>query len=129
MVGALGLYADQAYLSLLYLSLRRPIFACLLQLAWHFVGVSGVLIGGAALSGFTRRLFLQLLLEDEKLLVACCSSCNMYEGSSNALTTVVQHPRCGAGHKYRALSVSLQTTCAEFLAKLGGSFSGTFIHC
>ena len=98
----------------------RPSF-CVYSVTSNLVRVvAGVLIGGAALSGFTRRLFLQLLLEDERILVVCKSTAKIYKGSSNALTTVVQHPRCGAGHKYRALNVCLQSTCSEILAKLAG---------
>ncbi len=81
---------------------------------------SEVIVGGTALSGFTRRLFLQVLLEDEKILVAFKSSGHMYKGTSNALTTMIQHPRCGAGHKYRAHYVSLQSTCSDILSKVTG---------
>ncbi len=91
---------------------------------------AGVLVGGAALSGFTRRLFLQLLLEDERIEVVVRSSSKLYKGTSNALTAVVQHPRCGAGHKYRTLSVCLQTTCAELLNQLAGSLCCFIaLHC
>ena len=72
--------------------------------------VSGYGYANSPLSGFLRRLFLQVLLEDEKILVCFKSTSQLYKGQSNALSTVIQHPRCGAGHKYRAIEVNtLQT--------------------
>ncbi len=77
-------------------------------------------VSGLPLCGFMRRLFLQVLLEDEKVLICFRSASQIYKGQSNALSGVVQHPRCGAGHKYRVMYVSLQSTCGDALKKVSG---------
>ncbi|XP_013417535.1 baculoviral IAP repeat-containing protein 6 [Lingula anatina] len=81
--------------------------------------------GNLPLSGFTRRLFLQVLLEDEKILVAFKSSSSLYKGTSNASTSVLQHPKFGAGHKFRTMELSLQMTCGEVLSKVSDTPSLT----
>lgn len=67
-----------------------------------------------------RRLFLRVLLQDEKVLVSFSSTSQLYKGQSNAMSAVIPHPRYGAGHKHRAVLVSLQSTCTEILAKVSG---------
>ena len=45
----------------------------------------------------------------------------VYKGPSNAMCWTIQHPRCGAGHKYRTMYLSLQSSCGETLAKVSGN--------
>ena len=70
-----------------------------------------------------RCLFLQVLLEEEKVCVCLKASSQLYKGLSNALTALVQHPRFGAGHKFRVVQVSLQSTCSEIMAKVSGKLA------
>ncbi|XP_037398087.1 baculoviral IAP repeat-containing protein 6 isoform X3 [Pygocentrus nattereri] len=67
------------------------------------------------ISGFIRRLFLQLMLEDEKVTVFLQSPCPLYKGRINATSHVIQHPMYGAGHKFRKLHLPISTTLAEVL--------------
>ncbi|KAJ8418302.1 hypothetical protein AAFF_G00140110 [Aldrovandia affinis] len=67
------------------------------------------------ISGFIRRLFLQLMLEDEKL----------YKGRINATSHVIQHPMYGAGHKFRTLHLPISTTLAEVLDRVSDTPSIT----
>ena len=91
--------------------------------------IAEISVGGASnpLCGFMRRLFLQVLLEDEKVVVTLRSASQMYKSASNALSGVVHHPRCGAGHKHRTLSVSLNTTCGEIMSRISGESADCFI--
>ncbi|ELT93547.1 hypothetical protein CAPTEDRAFT_223860 [Capitella teleta] len=68
------------------------------------------------LSGFMRRLFLQVLLEDDKILVEFKNNCQMTKNGEHGAT--VLHPRYGTGHKHHSINLSLQTNCAEALAKV-----------
>uniref|UniRef100_A0A4W3K7A1 Dual E2 ubiquitin-conjugating enzyme/E3 ubiquitin-protein ligase BIRC6 n=1 Tax=Callorhinchus milii TaxID=7868 RepID=A0A4W3K7A1_CALMI len=70
------------------------------------------------ISGFIRRLFLQLMLEDEKVTVFLHSPCPLYKGRINATSHVIQHPMYGAGHKYRTLLLPISTTLAEVLDRV-----------
>uniref|UniRef100_A0A8B9ZFE2 Dual E2 ubiquitin-conjugating enzyme/E3 ubiquitin-protein ligase BIRC6 n=1 Tax=Anas platyrhynchos TaxID=8839 RepID=A0A8B9ZFE2_ANAPL len=67
------------------------------------------------ISGFIRRLFLQLMLEDEKVTLFLQSPCPLYKGRINATSHVIQHPMYGAGHKFRTLHLPVSTTLAEVL--------------
>uniref|UniRef100_H3CIY3 Baculoviral IAP repeat containing 6 n=1 Tax=Tetraodon nigroviridis TaxID=99883 RepID=H3CIY3_TETNG len=92
------------------------------------------------ISGFIRRLFLQLMLEDEKVSVFLQSPCPLYKGRINATCHLIQHPMYGAGHKYRTLHLPISTTLAEVLDRVSGTFPscshetcpdsdrGSFIH-
>ncbi|XP_077994932.1 dual E2 ubiquitin-conjugating enzyme/E3 ubiquitin-protein ligase BIRC6-like isoform X2 [Glandiceps talaboti] len=73
-------------------------------------------MSGSAISGFTRRLFLQLMLEDEKLLAFIDSPCQLYKGRTNAAANIVRHPRYGTGHKFRTHEVKLSSTCGDVLS-------------
>uniref|UniRef100_A0A3B3YZP8 UBC core domain-containing protein n=1 Tax=Poecilia mexicana TaxID=48701 RepID=A0A3B3YZP8_9TELE len=70
------------------------------------------------ISGFIRRLFLQLMLEDEKVTVFLQSPCPLYKGRINATSHMIQHPMYGAGHKYRTLHLPISTTLAEVLDRV-----------
>ncbi|KAI6071758.1 Baculoviral IAP repeat-containing protein 6 isoform X5 [Aix galericulata] len=58
------------------------------------------------ISGFIRRLFLQLMLEDEKVTLFLQSPCPLYKGRINATSHVIQHPMYGAGHKFHTPSIT-----------------------
>ena len=75
----------------------------------------------SVLSGFLRRLFLQVLLEDERALVCISSQQPIYKGPSavNAAGRL-QHPRFGAGHCFRCLPVSVNSTFKEILNRVSG---------
>ncbi|XP_010143351.1 PREDICTED: baculoviral IAP repeat-containing protein 6, partial [Buceros rhinoceros silvestris] len=70
------------------------------------------------ISGFIRRLFLQLMLEDEKVTLFLQSPCPLYKGRINATSHVIQHPMYGAGHKFRTLHLPVSTTLAEVLDRV-----------
>jgi len=76
---------------------------------------------GSLLSGFLRRLFLQVLLEDERVLVCVSSKHPMYKGPSGVgVAGRLQHPQLGVGHSHRCLSLSVHSTCGDVLAKVSG---------
>ncbi|XP_063047563.1 baculoviral IAP repeat-containing protein 6 isoform X3 [Engraulis encrasicolus] len=77
------------------------------------------------ISGFIRRLFLQLMLEDEKVTVFLQSPCPLYKGRINATSHVIQHPMYGAGHKYRTLHLPISTTLADVLDRVSDTPSIT----
>jgi len=78
---------------------------------------------GSLLSGFLRRLFLQVLLEDERVLVCVTSRTPMYKAQGGVgMAGRLQHPKLGVGHGHRCLSVSVHSTCADVLAKVSGKF-------
>uniref|UniRef100_UPI00358FA005 baculoviral IAP repeat-containing protein 6 n=1 Tax=Myxine glutinosa TaxID=7769 RepID=UPI00358FA005 len=70
------------------------------------------------ISGFARRLFLQLMLEDENVTVFLQSPCPLYKGRVNAISHVVQHPMYGAGHKFRTMSLTVSATLANVLNRV-----------
>uniref|UniRef100_A0A8C4Q1J4 Dual E2 ubiquitin-conjugating enzyme/E3 ubiquitin-protein ligase BIRC6 n=1 Tax=Eptatretus burgeri TaxID=7764 RepID=A0A8C4Q1J4_EPTBU len=72
------------------------------------------------ISGFARRLFLQLMLEDENVTVFLQSPCPLYKGRVNAISHVVQHPTYGAGHKFRTMSLTVSATLANVLNRVSG---------
>ncbi|XP_060609978.2 baculoviral IAP repeat-containing protein 6 isoform X2 [Anolis sagrei] len=77
------------------------------------------------ISGFIRRLFLQLMLEDEKVTMFLQSPCPLYKGRINATSHVIQHPMYGAGHKFRTLLLPVSTTLAEVLDRVSDTPSIT----
>uniref|UniRef100_A0AAV2JLI0 Dual E2 ubiquitin-conjugating enzyme/E3 ubiquitin-protein ligase BIRC6 n=1 Tax=Knipowitschia caucasica TaxID=637954 RepID=A0AAV2JLI0_KNICA len=77
------------------------------------------------ISGFIRRLFLQLMLEDEKVTVFLQSPCPLYKGRINATSHMIQHPMYGAGHKYRTLQLPISTSLAEVLDRVSDTPSIT----
>ena len=84
---------------------------------------------GSLLSGFLRRLFLQVLLEDERVLVCVTSKTPMYKGHSGAgVAGRLQHPKLGVGHAHRCLSVSVHSTCGDVLAKVSGELIFTVVN-
>ncbi|CAL4062959.1 unnamed protein product, partial [Meganyctiphanes norvegica] len=69
-----------------------------------------------SLSGFTRRLVLQLLLETERVVVHINSPAGGLSSPTGcSLPTLTQHPKFGAGHKTRLLSLPTTTTCADIV--------------
>ncbi|KAL7987488.1 hypothetical protein Chor_006407, partial [Crotalus horridus] len=77
------------------------------------------------ISGFIRRLFLQLMLEDEKVTMFLQSPCPLYKGRINATSHIIQHPVYGAGHKFRTLLLPVSTTLAEVLDRVSDTPSIT----
>ncbi|XP_069689782.1 baculoviral IAP repeat-containing protein 6 isoform X2 [Periplaneta americana] len=73
------------------------------------------------ISGFTRRLVLQLLLENEKLFVFVKANFPL-QRSSLAITSYAPYqPRYGVGHQHQLLYLSTQTTCADVLKYVSAS--------
>ncbi|XP_018118500.1 baculoviral IAP repeat-containing protein 6 isoform X5 [Xenopus laevis] len=85
----------------------------------------GSLPASANISGFIRRLFLQLMLEDEKVTMFLQSPCPLYKGRINATSHIIQHPMYGAGHKFRTLNLPISTTLAELLDRVSDTPSIT----
>ncbi|XP_056423373.1 baculoviral IAP repeat-containing protein 6 isoform X3 [Hyla sarda] len=85
----------------------------------------GNLPASGNISGFIRRLFLQLMLEDEKVTMFLQSPCPLYKGRINATSHIIQHPMYGAGHKFRTLHLPISTTLAELLDRVSGQTSTT----
>ncbi|KAK3576772.1 hypothetical protein CHS0354_014586 [Potamilus streckersoni] len=67
------------------------------------------------LSGFTRRLLLQVLLEDEKVLVAFRADPSQHWTQVFNSANSVQHPRFGAGRQFRTVHVNMHTTFSELV--------------
>ncbi|KAL6067514.1 hypothetical protein STEG23_018218, partial [Scotinomys teguina] len=77
------------------------------------------------ISGFVRRLFLQLMLEDEKVTMFLQSPCPLYKGRINATSHIIQHPMYGAGHKFRTLHLPVSTTLSDVLDRVSDTPSIT----
>jgi baculoviral IAP repeat-containing protein 6 len=88
--------------------------------------IAGIVYSNLPLSGFTRRLFLQVLLEDEKILVAFKSTSQLHKGHLGATSSQIYHPKFGAGHRCKIVNVGLQTTCGEVLRMVSGRNSYDF---
>ncbi|XP_070181060.1 dual E2 ubiquitin-conjugating enzyme/E3 ubiquitin-protein ligase BIRC6-like isoform X3 [Littorina saxatilis] len=89
---------------------------------------AGLLLGTVPLSGFTRRLLLQVLLEDEKITVALRASPEFYcrlagnGGPSNGekgLGCRIHHPCFGAGRGSCSITVNINSPCSEVLTRFG----------
>jgi baculoviral IAP repeat-containing protein 6 len=72
------------------------------------------------MSGFTRRMFLQVLLEDEKLLVAFQAASPQCRIQIHDASTVIQHPHFGAGQCFRTMQLNVHTTIGEVVGKISG---------
>ncbi|XP_069180397.1 baculoviral IAP repeat-containing protein 6 isoform X6 [Procambarus clarkii] len=69
-----------------------------------------------SLSGFTRRLVLQLLLETERVVVHINSPLGSLSSPTGcSLPPLTQHPKFGAGHKTRLLSLPTTTSMSEII--------------
>lgn len=82
---------------------------------------AGQLLGNFPLSGFTRCLFLQALLEDEKIVVVLKNS--QQNGkfiSPSKMNNAVYHPRYTGGRDTQVMLVSLHTTVSEVTSKVTG---------
>ncbi|OWF45700.1 baculoviral IAP repeat-containing protein 6-like isoform X2 [Mizuhopecten yessoensis] len=95
---------------------------------------TGQVCSNFPLSGFTRCLFLQALLEDEKVLVALQFSPQQQQDQRIQLSTKninpVEHPKYSGGRNYHTMMVSLHTTCADLLQKVSDSpgLAGQFLE-
>lgn len=75
------------------------------------------------ISGFTRRLILQLLLEGEKVLVSVTSEAPMkvIAGTTNYnMPSMSPHPAHPFGHYHQLLYMPTQATVADILRKVSG---------
>ncbi|XP_076097651.1 dual E2 ubiquitin-conjugating enzyme/E3 ubiquitin-protein ligase BIRC6-like isoform X3 [Mytilus galloprovincialis] len=81
------------------------------------------------LSGFARCLFLQVLLEDEKILVSLKLENQQQKIQTCKNAMPMEHPKLCGGRSCQCMMVSLHTTCSELLHKLSESYSlpGHFI--
>ncbi|XP_052766452.1 baculoviral IAP repeat-containing protein 6-like isoform X2 [Mya arenaria] len=75
-------------------------------------------MGVCPLSGYTRRLFLQVLLEDEMILVALRSGPSNYLIHAPPSPAILQHPQFGAGRRFRTLRANINITIGELLSKI-----------
>ncbi|XP_032684948.1 baculoviral IAP repeat-containing protein 6 isoform X6 [Odontomachus brunneus] len=77
------------------------------------------------ISGFTRRLILQLLLEGEKVLVSVTSEAPMkvIAGTTNYnMPSMSPHPAHPFGHYHQLLYMPTQATVADILRKVSGTW-------
>lgn len=75
------------------------------------------------ISGFTRRLILQLLLEGEKVLISVTSETPMTISTStvsNTIPSMPPHPAHPLGHYHQLLYISTQSTVADILQQISG---------
>lgn len=79
------------------------------------------------ISGFTRRLVLQLLLENEKHFVFIKGNVPLQK-SSLAAPTSAHHPKYGVGHHHQLLYVSTQMTCGDIIKHISGK-TQQWYHC
>lgn len=79
------------------------------------------------LSGFTRRILLQVLLEDERILVAF--HCTSLQCRLQTLTSgnQIHHPQYGAGRSYRTVMLNINTPCGDALNKVAGIHNNILI--
>ncbi|XP_038074812.1 baculoviral IAP repeat-containing protein 6-like [Patiria miniata] len=76
-----------------------------------------------AISGFTRRLILQLMLEDEKLLVYMQGACRLYKGRGKATNSGASHPQFGVGHKFRVMEPKMTATVGTLVTEVCDALS------
>ncbi|XP_033629629.1 baculoviral IAP repeat-containing protein 6-like isoform X3 [Asterias rubens] len=76
-----------------------------------------------AISGFTRRLILQLMLEDEKALVYIQGACCLHKGRGTAAGRGSCHPQFGVGHKYRVMETKMTTSVGSLVSEVCDSLS------
>ncbi|XP_076667240.1 BIR repeat containing ubiquitin-conjugating enzyme isoform X2 [Andrena cerasifolii] len=77
------------------------------------------------ISGFTRRLILQLLLEGEKVLVSVTSEAPMKVSNTAAnysMPSMPPHPAHPLGHYHQLLYMSTQSTVADILQQVSGNW-------
>ncbi|EFN66625.1 Baculoviral IAP repeat-containing protein 6 [Camponotus floridanus] len=77
------------------------------------------------ISGFTRRLILQLLLEGEKVLVSVTSEAPMKVSTTTAnhsMPCMPPHPAHPLGHYHQLLYMSTQATVADILQQVSGTW-------
>ncbi|KMQ86964.1 baculoviral iap repeat-containing protein 6-like protein, partial [Lasius niger] len=77
------------------------------------------------ISGFTRRLILQLLLEGEKVLVSVTSEAPMKvstTAANNSMPSMPPHPAHPLGHYHQLLYMSTQATVADILQQVSGTW-------
>lgn len=82
------------------------------------------------ISGFTRRLILQLLLEGEKVLVSVTSETPMTAANtvlSHNTPSMPPHPAHPLGHYHQLLYVSTQSTVADILQQVSGKLCIYFL--
>lgn len=73
------------------------------------------------ISGFTRRLILQLLLEEEKVLVSVVSDTPMSNYASNqTVPSMFPHPAHPLGYYHQLLYISTHSTMADILQQVSG---------
>ena len=75
-----------------------------------------------AISGFTRRLILQLMLEDEKLTVFLKASFRLYKSQQLGLGSRLDHPQFGTGHNFKVVEAKLASSCGQLVAQVSGMF-------
>lgn len=75
------------------------------------------------ISGFTRRLVLQLLLENEKMYVFVKANFPLQKSSAALSSSMPYHPRYGVGHQHQLFYLSTQTTCGEILKNVSGKLN------
>ncbi|XP_076283788.1 BIR repeat containing ubiquitin-conjugating enzyme isoform X2 [Lasioglossum baleicum] len=83
--------------------------------AWYFHGISG----------FTRRLILQLLLEGEKVLVSVTSEAPVKvsnRAANYSMPSMPPHPAHPLGHYHQLLYMSTQSTVADILQQVSGTW-------
>ncbi|XP_022103700.1 LOW QUALITY PROTEIN: baculoviral IAP repeat-containing protein 6-like [Acanthaster planci] len=76
-----------------------------------------------AISGFTRRLILQLMLEDERILVYIQGTCRLYKGRSKAADGGASHPQFGVGHKFRVMEPKMTATVGTLVTDVCDALS------
>ncbi|KAM0728904.1 Baculoviral IAP repeat-containing protein 6 [Formica fusca] len=77
------------------------------------------------ISGFTRRLILQLLLEGEKVLVSVTSEAPMKvstTAANHSMPSMPPHPAHPLGHYHQLLYMSTQATVADILQQVSGTW-------
>ncbi|KAG7200149.1 hypothetical protein KM043_000587 [Ampulex compressa] len=77
------------------------------------------------ISGFTRRLILQLLLEGEKILVSVTSETPMKvsgTAANHGMPSMPPHPAHPLGHYHQLLYMSTQSTVADILQQVSGTW-------
>ncbi|XP_063222017.1 baculoviral IAP repeat-containing protein 6 isoform X2 [Bacillus rossius redtenbacheri] len=66
-------------------------------------------------SGFTRRLVLQLLLENEKVMVFVHANYPLHRGPQAMSSSSAYHPRYGVGHQRQLILTGTHTTCDDIV--------------
>ena len=107
---------------------------------YSFCYVLADLASAMPLSGFMRRLLLQVLLEDEKITVTVRNTSSKIPSDDEPISPEgaesfplagcsgqIFHPRYGSGRGCQCVTMNLNAKCSDVIAKVAGQLHSTIM--